>query len=79
MTDHKMTPQQYRQRWDLPSFISAGCTRLCEDEIGTGKEDWAGTKKGQGASMKAARMSRKRAKGYLITHEPQPISGADRA
>ena len=57
MTDHKMTPQQYRQRWDLPStypLVAPDYAALAK-KIGLGR-------KGQ-ASMKAARMSRKRVKG----------------
>ena len=40
MEDHKLTPQQYRQRWELPAR-TFGRTRLCEDEVGAGEEDWA--------------------------------------
>ena len=41
MTDHEMTPEQYRLRWELPP-ISAGRAGLCEDEIDTGQEVWIG-------------------------------------
>ena len=50
MTDHKMTPQHYRQRWEFAPFIPTCCTRLCEDEIGTGEEDRIGTEEGSGGT-----------------------------
>ena len=62
MTDHKMTPQQYRQRWELPSTYPlvapdyAKTRSTLAKKIGLGRKD-------QAAPMKAARMSRKRGKG----------------
>ena len=60
-TDHKMTPQQYRQRWDLPSTYPmvapdyAKTRSTIAKKIGLGHKD-------QAAPMKTARMSRKRGK-----------------
>ena len=61
MTDHKMTPQQYRQRWDLPSTYPLVAPDYAKTRSALAKKIGLG-RKGQ-ASMKAARMSRKRVKG----------------
>ena len=61
MTDHKMTPQQYRQRWDLPSTYPMVAPDYAKTRSTIAKKIGLG-RKGQ-ASMKAARMSRKRVKG----------------
>ena len=61
MTDHKMTPQQYRQRWDLPSTYPMVAPDYAKTRSALAKKIGLG-RKGQ-ASMKAARMSRKRVKG----------------
>ena len=46
MTDHKLTPDQYRARWGLPASYPMVCRQLCEDPFGAGKEDraWPETK-----------------------------------
>jgi hypothetical protein len=47
MTDHKLTVQQYRQKWELPtSYPSGGRTQLCEGAICSGEEDRAWSKGG---------------------------------
>jgi predicted transcriptional regulator len=33
MTDHKLTPDQYRQRWELPFLVPIGRPELCQDPI----------------------------------------------
>ena len=61
MTDYKMTPQQYRQRWELPPRIRlvapnyAKTRSALAEKIGRGR-------KSEGAAKNAARVSRKRAK-----------------
>jgi predicted transcriptional regulator len=62
MTDHKMTPQQYRQRWDLPSTYPLVAPDYAKTRSTIAKKTGLGHKS-DGASEKAARMSRKRGKG----------------
>jgi predicted transcriptional regulator len=59
MTDHKMTPQQYRQRWDLPSTYPMVAPDYAKTRSTIAKKIGLGHK---GAPKKAARMSRKRGK-----------------
>jgi predicted transcriptional regulator len=62
MTDHKMTPQQYRQRWDLPSTYPLVAPEYAKTRSALAKKIGLG-RKGQAAPKKAARMSRKGGKG----------------
>ena len=61
MTDHKMTPQQYRQRWDLPSTYPLVAPDYAKTRSALAKKIGLGHK-GQAAPKKTARMSRKRGK-----------------
>ena len=38
MTDHKLTPDQYRQRWGLLPSVSGRRSELCQDPICPGEE-----------------------------------------
>ncbi len=60
MTDHKMTPQQYRQRWELPSSYPLVAPDYAKTRSALAKKIGLG-RKGQAAPKKAARMSRKTA------------------
>ena len=62
MTDHKMTPQQYRQRWDLPSTYPLVAPDYAKTRSSLAKKFGLG-RKGSAAPKKAARMSRKRGHG----------------
>jgi predicted transcriptional regulator len=63
MTDHKMmTPQQYRQRWDLPPAYPLVAPDYAKTRSALAKKIGLG-RKGQAAPKKAARMSRKRGNG----------------
>ena len=62
MTDHKMTPQQYRQRWDLPPTYPLVAPDYAKTRSSLAKKFGLG-RKGQAAPKKAARMSRKRGNG----------------
>jgi predicted transcriptional regulator len=62
MTDHKMTPQQYRQRWDLPSTHPLVAPDYAKTRSSLAKKFGLG-RKGSAAPKKAARMSRKRGNG----------------
>jgi predicted transcriptional regulator len=61
MTDHKMTPQQYRQRWDLPPTYPLVAPNYAKTRSALAKKIGLG-RKGQAAPRKAAKMSRKRAR-----------------
>ena len=61
MTDHKMTPQQYRQRWDLPSTYPLVAPDYAKTRSSLAKKIGLG-RKDQAAPKKTARMSRKRGK-----------------
>jgi predicted transcriptional regulator len=61
MTDHKMTPQQYRQRWDLPPTYPLVAPNYAKTRSALAKKIDLG-RKGQAAPRKAAKMSRKRAR-----------------
>ena len=41
MTDHKLTPQQYREKWGLPRDYPDGGAELCADAVRAGQEDRA--------------------------------------
>jgi predicted transcriptional regulator len=62
MTDHKMTPQQYRQCWDLPSTHPLVAPDYAKTRSSLAKKFGLG-RKGSAAPKKAARMSRKRGNG----------------
>ena len=61
MTDHKMTPQQYRQRWELPPTYPLVAPDYAKTRSSLAKKFGLG-RKGPAAPKKATRMSRKRAK-----------------
>ena len=62
MTDHKLTPEQYRQRADLPSSYPLVAPDYAKTRSSLAKKIGLG-RKGHAAPMKTARMSRKRGKG----------------
>ena len=62
MTDHKMTPEQYRQRWELPSSYPLVAPAYAKRRSSLAKKFGLGSK-GQAAPKKAARMSRKHGNG----------------
>ena len=62
MTDHKMTPQQYRQRWELPSSYPLVAPDYAKTRSSLAKKIGLGRKR-SAAPMKTARMARKRGKG----------------
>ena len=62
ITDHEMTPQQYRQRWDLPSTYPMVAPAYAKTRSTIAKKIGLG-RKGQATPKKAARMSRKRGNG----------------
>ena len=62
ITDHEMTPQQYRQRWDLPSTYPMVAPDYAKTRSTIAKRIGLG-RKGQAAPMKTTRMNRKRGKG----------------
>ena len=62
MTDHKMTPQQYRQRWELPPSYPLVAPDYAKTRSALAKKIGLG-RKSEGAPKKAARVSRKRGKG----------------
>ena len=62
MTDHKMTPEQYRQRWELPRSYPLVSPNYAKTRSTLAKKIGLG-RKSDGAPKKAARVSRKRGKG----------------
>jgi predicted transcriptional regulator len=62
MTDHKMTPEQYRQRWELPRSYPLVAPNYAKTRSALAKKIGLG-RKSEGAPKKAARVSRKRGKG----------------
>ena len=62
MTDHKMTPQQYRQRWELPCSYPLVAPDYAKTRSALAKKIGLG-RKGQAAPKRVPRMSRKRGKG----------------
>ena len=62
MTDHKMTPEQYRQRWELPPTYPLVAPNYAKTRSALVKKIGLGHKR-EGAPKKAASMSRKRGKG----------------
>ena len=62
MTDHKMTPEQYRQRWELPPSYPLVAPDYAKTRSSLAKKFGLG-RKSQGAPTKAPRMSRKLGKG----------------
>jgi predicted transcriptional regulator len=62
MTDHKMTPQHYRQRWDLPPAYPLVAPDYAKTRSALAKKIGLG-RKGQAAPMRTVRMDRKRGKG----------------
>ena len=62
MTDHKMTPQQYRQRWELPPSYPLVAPDYAKTRSTIAKKSGLGHKS-EGAPKKAARMSRKGDRG----------------
>ena len=62
MTDHQMTPQQYRQRWELPPSYPLVAPDYAKTRSTIAKKAGLGHKS-EGGSKKAARVSRKRGKG----------------
>ena len=60
MTDHKMTPEQYRQRWELPPSYPLVAPDYAKIRSSLAKKFGLGRK--TEAPKKAARVSRKRAK-----------------
>ena len=63
MTHHKMTPQQYRQRWELPPSYPLVAPDYAKTRSALAKKIGLGRKKGQAAPMKGARVARKRGEG----------------
>ena len=61
MTDHEMTPEQYRLRWQLPLTYPLVAPDYAKTRSTLAKKFGLG-RKGQAAPKKAARMSRKRAR-----------------
>src|SRR5580704_2524274 len=62
MTDHKMTPQQYRKRWELPSTYPLVAPDYAKTRSTLAKKFGLG-RKGSAEPKKAARMSRRRGEG----------------
>ena len=62
MTDHKMTPEQYRQRWELPSTYPLVAPDYAKTRSSLAKKFGLG-RKGSAAPKEAARMGRKLGKG----------------
>jgi predicted transcriptional regulator len=62
ITDHKMTPEQYRQRWDLPTTYPLVAPNYAKKRSTLAKKIGLG-RKGQVALKMGARVSRKRGKG----------------
>ena len=62
MTDHKMTPEQDPQRWELPSSYPLVAPDYAKTRSSLAKKIGLG-RKGQAAPMKTVRMSRKRGRG----------------
>ena len=62
ITDHEMTPEQYRQRWDLPPTYPLVAPDYAKTRSSLAKKIGLG-RKGQAAPMRTVRMSRKRSKG----------------
>ena len=62
ITDHKMTPEQYRQRWDLPTTYPLVAPNYAKMRSTLAKKIGLG-RKSEGAPKKTARMSRKRGNG----------------
>jgi predicted transcriptional regulator len=63
MTDHKMTPQQYRQRWDLPPTYPLVAPDYAKIRSSLAKKIGLGRKGGPAPPKRAAGISRKRGKG----------------
>ena len=70
MTDHKMTPEQYRQRWELPRSYPLVAPDYAKTRSSLAKKIGLG-RKGQAAPKKAARMSRKPWQ-WVIGHAESP-------
>ncbi|MGC1412685.1 MAG: MucR family transcriptional regulator [Acetobacteraceae bacterium] len=62
MTDHKLTPEQYRQRWELPPTYPLVAPDYAKTRSSLAKKFGLG-RKGQASPKKAPRMSRKRGAG----------------
>jgi predicted transcriptional regulator len=62
MADHKMTAEQYRQRWELPSTYPLVAPDYAKTRSSLAKKFGLG-RKGAAAPKEAARMGRKRGKG----------------
>ena len=62
MTDHKMTPEQYRQRWELPNSYPLVAPNYAKTRSALAKKIGLG-RKGQAAPIRTVRISRKRGKG----------------
>jgi predicted transcriptional regulator len=62
MTDHKMTPEQYRQRWELPSTYPLVAPDYAKTRSSLAKKFGLG-RKGSAAPKEAARMGRNRGRG----------------
>ena len=62
ITDHKMTPEQYRQRWELPSTYPLVASDYAKTRSSLAKKFGLG-RKGSAAPKKETRMSRKRGNG----------------
>ncbi|MGP0000849.1 MAG: MucR family transcriptional regulator [Acetobacteraceae bacterium] len=61
MTDHKRTPEQYRQRWELPSSYPLVAPDYAKTRSSLAKKFGLG-RKGPATPKRTPRMSRKRAK-----------------
>src|SRR5215469_14927321 len=58
MTDHKLTPQQYRQKWDLPRDYPMVAPNYAQTRSALAKEIGLGRKAGRPAKRAAGRRKR---------------------
>ena len=61
MTDHKMTPEQYRQRWELPSTYPLVASDYAKTRSSLAKKFGLG-RKGSDGTEGTKKISRKRSK-----------------
>ena len=68
MTDHKLTPQQYREKWDLPRDYPMVAPNYAADAVRAGQEDRAGSE-GWQAGKACQRSSQARLSRYRFVRD----------
>ena len=45
-SDHKLMPDEFRRKWDLPPFIPTRRAELRKDTVGAREDDWSRSSQG---------------------------------